>query len=66
MPILERHRPLNIVRYNFGTFLSISIRTKLSSIVSQPKEVVFVVDVVFVFGYVVVLIVGPNLNLKFR
>ena len=45
--------------------------TRLSSIVSQPKKVVFVVvvDVVFVcvvVFIVVVVIVGPNLNLKFR
>ena len=38
---------------------------------SQPKKVAFVVDVVFAFVCVVVLIVvvaivGPNLNLKFR
>ena len=38
--------------------------TRLSSIVSQPQKVVFVVvvDVVFVF----VVILGPNLNSKFR
>ena len=53
-------------------------KTRLSSIVSQPKKEVFVVvvDVVFVFVcvvvlivvvvFVVVVIVGPNLNLKFR
>ena len=45
--------------------------TRLSSIVSQPKKVVFVVDVVFVFVCVVVLIVVVVfvvvvLNLKFR
>ena len=62
-------------------------KTRLSSIVSQPKKVVFVVvvHVVFVVIFVVVfivvvvfvvvlvavvfvfvVIVGPNLNLKFR
>ena len=45
-------------------------QTRLSSIVSQPKKVVFVVDVVFVvvLGVIfvaVVIIVGPKLNLKF-
>ena len=62
---------------NFTQLLHISSHiaelTRLSSIVSQPKKVVFVVvvDVVFAFVCVVVLIVvvaivGPNLNLKFR
>ena len=49
-------------------------KTRLSSIVSQPKKVVFVVDVVFVVVFVVFLgvifvavliIVGPKLNSKF-
>ena len=69
---------------NFTQLLHISSHiaelTRLSSIVSQPKKVVFVVvvdvvvDVVFVcvvvliavVVFVVVVIVGPNLNLKFR